>query len=57
LQRATLLALWLSKIGRIRVQPDTPMTRGMIRMVQHLVRVMDGSKYPVASGIRRVRRE
>jgi large subunit ribosomal protein L30 len=44
LQRATLIGLGLNKIGRIRDLPDTPMTRGMIRKVQHLVRVMDGSK-------------
>jgi large subunit ribosomal protein L30 len=41
-QRATLIGLGLNKIGRTRDLPDTPMTRGMIRKVQHLVRVVDG---------------
>ena len=39
-QRATLIGLGLNKIGRVRDLPDTPMTRGMIRKVQHLVRVV-----------------
>jgi large subunit ribosomal protein L30 len=39
-QRATLIGLGLNKIGRIRDLPDTPMTRGMIDKVQHLVRVV-----------------
>ena len=42
LQRATLIRLGLNKIGRVRDLPDTPMTRGMIRKVQHLVRVVAG---------------
>ena len=41
-QRETLIGLGLNKIGRRRDLPDTPMTRGMIRKVQHLVRVVDG---------------
>jgi len=41
-QHETLIGLGLNKIGRTRDLPDTPMTRGMIRKVQHLVRVMDG---------------
>jgi large subunit ribosomal protein L30 len=41
-QRETLIGLGLNKIGRSRDLPDTPMTRGMIRKVQHLVRVVDG---------------
>ncbi len=41
-QRETLIGLGLNKIGRTRDLPDTPMTRGMIRKVQHLVRVVDG---------------
>jgi large subunit ribosomal protein L30 len=39
-QRATLVGLGLNKIGRTRELPDTPATRGMIRKVQHLVRVV-----------------
>ena len=43
-QRATLIGLGLNKIGRMSELPDTPMTRGMIDKVKHLVRVVDGSK-------------
>jgi len=39
-QRATLIGLGLNKIGRINDVPDTPATRGMIRKLQHLVRVI-----------------
>jgi len=39
-QRATLIGLGLNKIGRIKELPDTPATRGMIRKLQHLVRVV-----------------
>ena len=41
-QRETLVGLGLNKIGRARELPDTPMTRGMINKVKHLVRVVDG---------------
>jgi large subunit ribosomal protein L30 len=41
-QRETLVGLGLNKIGRMRDLPDTPMTRGMIDKVKHLVRVVDG---------------
>ena len=41
-QRETLLGLGLNKIGRTKDLPDTPMTRGMINKVKHLVRVVDG---------------
>ena len=41
-QRETLIGLGLNKIGRRRDLPDTPMTRGMIEKVKHLVRVVDG---------------
>jgi large subunit ribosomal protein L30 len=44
LQRATLIGLGLNKIGRVRDLPDTPMTRGMIEKVKHLVRVVGGEK-------------
>ena len=40
-QRQTLIGLGLNKIGRVRELPDTPMTRGMITKVRHLVRVVD----------------
>jgi len=39
-QRQTLVGLGLNKIGRTRELPDTPATRGMIRKVRHLVRVV-----------------
>ena len=41
-QRETLVGLGLNKIGRSRDLPDTPMTRGMIAKVKHLVRVVEG---------------
>ena len=41
-QRETLIGLGLNKIGRQKDLPDTPMTRGMINKVKHLVRVVDG---------------
>lgn len=41
-QRATLIGLGLNRIGRFRMLPDTPQTRGMIRKVQHLVRILEG---------------
>jgi large subunit ribosomal protein L30 len=41
-QRETLIGLGLNKIGRSRELPDTPMTRGMVNKVKHLVRVVDG---------------
>ena len=41
-QRETLIGLGLNKIGRSKDLPDTPMTRGMIRKVQHIVRVVEG---------------
>ena len=43
-QRETLIGLGLNKIGRTRDLPDTPATRGMIRKVQHLVRVVGEGK-------------
>jgi large subunit ribosomal protein L30 len=43
-QRETLVGLGLNKIGRTRELPDTPSTRGMIRKVQHLVRVVGDVK-------------
>jgi len=40
-QRQNLSGLGLNKIGRVKELPDTPMTRGMITRVRHLVRVVD----------------
>jgi large subunit ribosomal protein L30 len=43
-QRETLVGLGLNKIGRVKVLPDTPETHGMIRKIQHLVRVVGDAK-------------
>jgi large subunit ribosomal protein L30 len=43
-QRATLIGLGLNKIGRVKDLPDNDSTRGMIRKVRHLVRVVDAAK-------------
>jgi large subunit ribosomal protein L30 len=40
-QRETLIGLGLNKIGRVKELPDTPMTKGMIAKVKHLVRVIE----------------
>ena len=40
-QRETLIGLGLNKISRVKELPDTPMTRGMIAKVAHLVRVVE----------------
>jgi large subunit ribosomal protein L30 len=40
-QRETLIGLGLNKIGRVKELPDTPMTKGMITKVRHLVRVVE----------------
>lgn len=39
-QEATLIGLGLNKIRRQSTLEDTPAVRGMIRKVQHLVRVV-----------------
>jgi len=38
-QKATVEALGLKKIGQFVTQPDSPCTRGMIKIVSHLVTV------------------
>ncbi|MCQ2004442.1 50S ribosomal protein L30 [Rhizobium sp. NRK18] len=40
-QRKTLIGLGLNKMHRRRQLEDTPSVRGMIRAVQHLVRIVD----------------
>jgi large subunit ribosomal protein L30 len=40
-QRATLVGLGLNKMHRRSTLEDTPAVRGMIRKVNHLVRVVD----------------
>lgn len=42
-QRKTLIGLGLNKIGRTRQLEDTPSIRGMIRAVQHLVKVEEAA--------------
>jgi len=41
-QKATLRALGLEKIGRVRTLPDNPQVRGMIARVSHLLEVEQG---------------
>jgi len=43
-QRETLIGLGLNKIGRVSELPDTPSTRGMIRKLNNLVRVVGDEK-------------
>ena len=38
-QRATLIGLGLNKMNKVSVLEDTPSVRGMVRKVQHLVKV------------------
>mgnify|MGYP000607419107 CR=1 FL=1 len=38
-QRETLLGLGLTRMGRTRELEDTPAVRGMVRKVQHLIKV------------------
>lgn len=40
-QRATLRGLGLRKIGGVRVLPNTPAVRGMVKAVLHLVQVAE----------------
>ena len=39
-QRATLVGLGLTRIGRVSTLEDTPSVRGMIAKVHHLVEVV-----------------
>jgi len=41
--RATLIGLGLTKMQKTVTRKDTPEIRGMIRKVQHLIRVEDKS--------------
>jgi len=40
-QKATLLSLGLHRISQIVEVEDTPSSRGMVRKVHHLVKVID----------------
>lgn len=42
-QEATLKGLGLNKMHKTRTLEDTPAVRGMIRKVQHLVKVVDAA--------------
>ncbi len=39
-QKATLRALGLEKIGRVRTLPDNPQVRGMVAKIPHLVEIV-----------------
>ena len=41
--RGTLRALGLGRIGRTVERPDSPETRGMLRIIRHLVRIEEQS--------------
>jgi large subunit ribosomal protein L30 len=41
-QTATLIGLGLNKLHRTVTVEDTPAVRGMLKKVEHLVRVVDG---------------
>ena len=40
-QRATVTALGLRKMHQIVEQADSPVTRGMVKKVSHLVRIIE----------------
>lgn len=42
-QKQTLIGLGLNKINRSKTLEDTPAVRGMIRVVQHLVKVEEAA--------------
>ena len=43
-QKATLRALGLGKIGKMRTHPDNPQIRGMLFKISHLVAVESDEK-------------
>ena len=43
-QRETLVGLGLNRMNRVSELPNTPATQGMIRKVNHLIRVIDDKK-------------
>lgn len=40
-QRQTLIGLGLNKIGKTRELEDTPSVRGMVRVIPHLVSIVE----------------
>ena len=47
-QKATLKALGLGKIGRVRSVPDNPQVRGMLAKIPHLVAVEGSGDGPAS---------
>jgi large subunit ribosomal protein L30 len=45
-QKATLRALGLERIGRVRTLPDNDQVRGMIGKIPHLVEIVRGDRGP-----------
>ncbi|MBZ5638035.1 MAG: 50S ribosomal protein L30 [Acidobacteriia bacterium] len=45
-QKATLRALGLERIGRVRTLPDNDQVRGMIAKIPHLVEIVGGDRAP-----------
>ena len=43
-QRATVIALGLRKLHQVVEQSDSPVTRGMVKKVSHLVRIQEAEK-------------
>jgi len=43
-QKATLQALGLGRIGRVRTLPDNPQVRGMVNKIPHLVVIEDAAQ-------------
>ena len=43
-QKATLKAMGLGKLGRVRELPDNKEVRGMIRKIPHLIQLVDPSQ-------------
>ena len=41
-QRATLIGLGLNKMHRVSELEDTPVVRGMIRKLPHMVEIVEG---------------
>lgn len=40
-QKATVQALGLRRMQQVVIQPDSPVTRGMVEKVKHLVRLVE----------------
>jgi large subunit ribosomal protein L30 len=43
-QRATVIALGLRKMHQVVEHSDSPVTRGMVKKVSHLVRIQEAEK-------------